>query len=221
MKKIICSFITLFCLLCAVTVNAAQLSKDTAVAVMDFGTRPGATPAEISLNNAEYTSSEYIIIRLLERNCFNIMDKDFVMNSLNAENIKTTGIIDPDTAKKIGALLNTKYIIYGNVVNVSLGENEMQLLGIGGNVCTIKARMMARVMDVDTGNILMIAKGEGESKSSYVNLALGNDVFTAPVIAFGTIGVTQESVHNAIKKAAYDTVDNLILRLFKEKKPKK
>ena len=39
----------------ALTANCfAAVSKDATVAVMDFGTRPGATPAEININNAEY-----------------------------------------------------------------------------------------------------------------------------------------------------------------------
>ena len=36
---------------------AAAIAKDANVAVMDFGTRPGATPSEININNAEYASS--------------------------------------------------------------------------------------------------------------------------------------------------------------------
>ena len=36
---------------------AAAIAKDANVAVMDFGTRPGATTSEISINNAEYTST--------------------------------------------------------------------------------------------------------------------------------------------------------------------
>ena len=107
---------------------AAVIAKDANVAVMDFGTRPGATPSEININNAEYASSEYIINGLVNKHCFNIMDKDMVMQQLKAENLTTVGLIDPDTAKRIGDLLHTRYIIYGNVTNVSISDTGTELM---------------------------------------------------------------------------------------------
>lgn len=186
---------------------AAAISKDANVAVMDFGTRPGATPSEININNAEYASSEYIINGLVNKHCFNIMDKDMVMQQLKAENLTTVGLIDPDTAKRIGDLLHTRYIIYGNVTNVSISDTGTQILtNIGGgvNVCTVKAHVIARVMDVETGDILMAVKGDGKSKSSFVKLHAGNGLTGMKVLKIGTVNVTMDSVHNAIAKAAED-----------------
>lgn len=186
---------------------AAAIAKDANVAVMDFGTRPGATTSEISINNAEYTSSEYIIIGLVNKHCFNIMDKDMVMHRLQEKQLKTVGLIDPDTAKRIGDLLHTRYIIYGNVTNVSISDTGTQIMtNIGGgvNICTVKAHMIARVMDVETGDILMAVKGDGKSKSSFVKLHAGNGLTGVKVLKIGTVNVTMDSVHNAIAKAAED-----------------
>lgn len=186
---------------------AAAIAKDANVAVMDFGTRPGATPSEISINNAEYTSSEYIINGLVNKHCFNIMDKDMVMHRLQEKQLKTVGLIDPDTAKQIGSMLNTRYIIYGNVTNVSVSDTGTQILtNIGGgvNICTVKAHVIARVMDVETGDILMAVKGDGKSKSSFVKLHAGNGLTGVKVLKIGTVNVTMDSVHNAIAKAAED-----------------
>lgn len=186
---------------------AAAIAKDANVAVMDFGTRPGATPSEININNAEYSSSEYIINGLVNKHCFNIMDKDMVMQQLKAEHLTTVGLIDPDTAKRIGDLLHTRYIIYGNVTNVSISDTGTQIMtNIGGgvNVCTVKAHVIARVMDVETGDILMAVKGDGKSKSSFVKLHAGNGLTGVKVLKIGTVNVTMDSVHNAIAKAAED-----------------
>lgn len=186
---------------------AAAIAKDANVAVMDFGTRPGATTSEISINNAEYTSSEYIINGLVNKHCFNIMDKDMVMHRLQEKQLKTVGLIDPDTAKRIGDLLHTRYIIYGNVTNVSISDTGTQIMtNIGGgvNICTVKAHMIARVMDVETGDILMDVKGDGKSKSSFVKLHAGNGLTGVKVLKIGTVNVTMDSVHNAIAKAAED-----------------
>lgn len=191
---------------------AVAIAKDANVAVMDFGTRPGATPSEININNAEYASSEYIINGLVNKHCFNIMDKDMVMKQLKAEHLTTVGLIDPDTAKRIGDLLHTRYIIYGNVTNVSISDTGTQIMtNIGGgvNVCTVKAHMIARVMDVETGDILMAVKGDGKSKSSFVRLHAGNGLTGVKVLKIGTVTVTMDSVHNAIAKAAEDVATRM------------
>lgn len=191
---------------------AVPIAKDANVAVMDFGTRPGATPSEININNAEYASSEYIINGLMNKHCFNIMDKDMVMQQLKAEHLTTVGLIDPDTAKRIGDLLHTRYIIYGNVTNVSISDTGTQIMtNIGGgvNICTVKAHMIARVMDVETGDILMAVKGDGKSKSSFVRLHAGNGLTGVKVLKIGTVTVTMDSVHNAIAKAAEDVATRM------------
>lgn len=86
--------------LLGICTSAFAIDRNSEIAIMDFGTRPGATEAEIILNNAEYVTSEYIIDRLVDDKCFLVKEKDFVMGQVNDASISTVGIIDPDTAKK-------------------------------------------------------------------------------------------------------------------------
>ena len=211
MKKIIGLFVSL--LLFMQSAYAGMPGNEAAVAVMDFGTRPGATTSEISIQNAEFTSSEYIINHLVDRQYFTVKEKELVMDHLKRNNLKTTGLIDPDTARYIGSLLGVRYLIYGNVANVSVSETGTQIMtNIGGgiNICTVKAHMVGRMMDVETGDILMAVRGDGQSKSSYVNLQAGNNLAMVHTVKIGTAKVTQDSVHNAIKKAAENMADNMI-----------
>ena len=231
MKKIIGLFVSFLFL--SQSVWAGLPTKTDNVAVMDFGTRPGATTSEISIQNAEYTSSEYVINRLVDRGYFTVKEKELVMEHLKQNNLKTTGLIDPDTAKYIGNLLGVRYLIYGNVANASVSETGTQIMtNIGGgiNICTVQAHMVGRMMDVETGDILMAVRGDGKSKSSYVNLQAGNSLATVHTVKIGTAKVTQDSMHNAIKKAAEIMVDNMIVaaggepapdRKFKPKKDSK
>ena len=195
---------------------AALPTQGAEVAVMDFGTRPGATTSEINIHNAEYTTSEYVINQLLKRQFLIVKDKDLVMQQLKAQNLKTTGLIDPDTAKQIGNMLGVRYIIYGNVANVSVSDTGTEILtSIGGgvNVCTVKAHMVGRMMDVETGDILMATRGDGASKSSFVKLHAGKNLINAQVVTIGTKKVTMDSVHNAIQKGAEIMVDNMLQTL--------
>ena len=138
LKKIV--MLTLLVLSNAFAAQAAMIEKDAVVAVMDFGTHPGAASSDIALANAEGTTSEYVIARLINDGKMVVMDKENVRNQLEANNVKLTGLIDPDSAKVIGDVLNCQYIVYGNVNDVSVSNTGTRMLGpVGGNVniCTL------------------------------------------------------------------------------------
>ena len=182
MKKTIIAL--LMTALLGICTSAFAIDRNSEIAIMDFGTRPGAT---------------------VDDECFLVKEKDFVMGQVNDASISTVGIIDPDTAKKIGALLKVKYILCGNITNVSLSEAGGSLGVAGLTKNTVQAHIIGRVMDTDTGNILYMTKGTGKSASTYTKVK----GVVGGTIRFGTVQVTQDSVHNAIQKAAYAMVDEL------------
>ena len=203
MKSMVTAFLIAFTMFSSAF--AATIEQGAKVAVMDFGTHPYAVTIDINILNAGKAAHEYILQRLFESQKMDIMAAQ-----LAAENLNTTGLIYHDTAQKIGKILGVDYIIYGNVNDVTLSEIGTQV-GIGGvNVCTVKAHIIARIMNVETGEIISMAKGEGKSKSSFVKVQ-GGEVLTVEV---GNTKVTQDSVHNAIQQAAFQTVDVLIGRLY-------
>lgn len=215
MKSAVAAFLIVFTMFSSVF--AATIEQGAKVAVMDFGTHPHAVTIDINILNAGKAAHEYILQRLFESQKMDIMDRTMFEAQLAAENLNTTGLIYHDTAQKIGKILGVDYIIYGNVNDVTLSEIGTQI-GIGGvTVCTVKSHIIARVMNVETGEIISAAKGEGKSKSSFVKVQ-GGEVLTVEV---GKTKVTQDSVHNAIQKAAFETVDVLIGRLYGDSKKSK
>lgn len=202
-----------FCVLCSeVSAKRAvvnnRVDTQATIAVMNLGTRPGAVPSVININGAGMTSSEYLISTLSNSGCFQIMENDLVIDKIAELGIKTDGVIDPDSARILGEALKSKYILYGNVTGVTVKNNSTNIVFAGVNVCAVKAYIIARLMDVQTGEILVACKGEGRSSSSYTQGAL------MPVTVYiGTSKVTQESVHNAVQKAAKAAVDDLLSQL--------
>lgn len=214
MKKIF-SLICMLCLYCFSVHAAPLIGANPTIAVMDFGTHQGAATLDVELANAEGTSAEYILARLVEDGRYDVKDVDFVKQTLHEQGIKTVGIIDPRQAKQIGELLGVRYIVYGNVNDVSASQTGtnavLPVQQIAGSVTvhTVKAHIIARVMDVNTGFIIAAVKGEGLSRSSYTDISA-----LKAAIKLGTETVTQESVHNAIQKAAFATADILSSKLF-------
>ena len=192
---------------------ATPLADTSAVIVTEFGIHAGAATADLSVLNAGKAASEYIITALVRDGRFLVIDQSLVGRELKNENVNAVGIIDPDTARRIGGLLHARYLIYGNVNDITFSDTGVQMnTALTGSVAvgTVKAHIIARMMDVTAGDIVMAAKGEGVSKSSYTKagtVALGT-------IAIGTKTVTQDSVHNAVQKAAEDAVKILVKRLF-------
>lgn len=187
-------------LLTAQVAFAATIERGATVAVTDLGVHSGTSDPDVNLLNAEAASSEYVIARLVATNNFDVKERSLVYDAL--KNLNMLGLIDPDGAKKIGDVLNVRYLIYGNVTDVSIGVEKALV-----NVTTVKAHIVLRIMDVDTGKILTAARGEGTSASSLV----GDENF----FYIGTVKVTQTAVHNALQKAAFQAVDILNERLFK------
>ncbi len=194
------------------TVASAGIVETAKIAIMDLGTHEGAVPFDINIFNAGKASSEYLIQRLFEVGKFNIMDRTLVEDKIRAANLNTTGLIDPDTAKKIGEILGAEYLVYGNVNDVTLSETGASTAGVGLDISkiTVKAHLIVRVMEVKTGKIISAAKGEGKSRGSFVRIK-GTPV---AVLEIGRTKVTQDSVHNALQQAAFQTVDILIKRLY-------
>lgn len=197
---LICSAI----LLTFTSVEAALIEKGSSIAVMDLGVHKGTSDPDVNLLNAEKASSEYVIQRLAATNNFNVKDRTLILNVLQKFNM--LGLIDPDTAKKIGEILGIRYIVYGNVVDVSVAVEKALV-----TVNTVKAHLIIRIMDIETGNILMAAKGEGSSASAFIGDSEKNFFF------IGTTKVSQTAVHNALQKAAFQAVDILNERLFRVK----
>lgn len=191
---------------------SAEIVENSKIAIMDLGTHEGAVPIDINIFNAGKASSEYLIQRMFQVGKFNIMDRTLVESQIKAANLNTTGIIDPDTAKKIGEILGADYLVYGNVNDVTLSETGASTLGIGLDISsvTVKAHIIVRVMEIETGKIIGAAKGEGKSKGSFVRIK-GGPVITLEI---GRTKITQDSVHNALQKAAFQTVDKLVSQFY-------
>ena len=204
--------IPLLIVFCLFTHTSAAIVETSNIAIMDLGTHEGAVPFEINVFNAGKASSEYLIQRLFEVGKFNVMDRTLVEDKIRESSLNTTGLIDPDTAKKIGDILGVDYLVYGNVNDVTLSETGGSTGGVGLDISkiTVKAHIIVRVMEVKTGKIIGAAKGEGKSRGSFLRIK-GSPV---AVLEIGRTKVTQDSVHNALQQAAFQTVDKLIKQLY-------
>ena len=207
MKKIFC-LITFLSVMFANIFASAE--EKPLVAVINFGQYDGAVTDALVIYNVGAMSADYIIQALVESAYFQVVSTHDLQSSPERQDVKLSGIIPPSTARKIAAVLGIKYVLYGNVSGISGSSTSLEVIGSGGTVHTVRAQVIARMMEVETGEIVAVVKGVGSSKSSLIKV--GEE--TVGYFKIGTTTVSQVSVHNAVKKASYSMVQMLLERLY-------
>ena len=129
MKKIC----LLICLLLMMNVSCALAKEHVPVTVMDFSLPQGISSAELALDGSYTGVGDFIIKELLTDKRFNLVDKALYSAQLVDENVRTVGIIDQESTRKIGKIMNVCYIIYGNVTELGNDTNENGIIGYGNN----------------------------------------------------------------------------------------
>ena len=190
--------------------NFAAASDKPKVAVMDLDEFNGAFTSELNTDNVGAMASAYIAAKLADDKRFTIISRKIFKEQLDEKNLQISGLITPKKAAEIAKILNIDYLIYGNVDNVDGIEKVFDVKLNGGKFHELKAYLIVRMMDVKTGQIIAVAKGEGISKST--EFKGGKDALT---IKIGTTEIPQICVHNAMKKAAENVAYKLMERFPK------
>lgn len=206
MKK----YILIFYILLIINTPKAFAEQIYSVAVMDFSLPQGISSVELAGDGSFTNVSDCIINELFKDNHFEVKDKEIYASQLAREKIKTSGIIDQKSAQRIGELMGIRYIIYGNVTALGDNKNTNEIKGIGLDMYNVNAKITLRMMDIQTGKILIAVRGEGRSESSSVKVSLKDDYG----VNIGVNKVSGINAYNAIKKATINAVERLKNKLF-------
>jgi curli biogenesis system outer membrane secretion channel CsgG len=163
---------------------AAQKPK---VAIMDFGYATVKTSVAAIFGTDEDIGkgiSDLLITQLLDGGQFRLIDRSALDKILKEQNFSNSDRADPATASKIGGLLGVDDIIIGDITTFG---NDDKHIGAGGGGGTWYGRggvggigvnknktiveITARIINVNTGEILASVTGHGEVQKS--GLALG------------------------------------------------
>jgi curli biogenesis system outer membrane secretion channel CsgG len=144
-----------------------------------------------------------LITSLVNSDRFTVVERnpEVIQNMLEEQKMGLSGIVDAATAAKVGKMLGAKGVIIGEVSEFGIRKTGA-FVGIGGTK-TITTRVVidARMVDVETGRILMAAPGIGTSSTNTSGVALSYE--------FGTAGFDETTIGIATRKAV-----NQIVRKF-------
>lgn len=176
------------------------------VAVVDFGQLSGAMTGKLNTDNVGAMCWDYIVEALVDSGKFYLMSRELVAEKLAEEKLDGSGIIPPSMLRKIGEILEVDYLIIGNVYGVGGDQTVLEIASNGAKINSVKACLIARMVEVSTGKIVAMAEGRGESKSSLVKVGKKDFGF----LTIGTKKIPQVSVHNSVKKAAISLVEDFL-----------
>lgn len=192
------------------TALAAKIENNAKITVLNFGTLNNSKINGLNLNETEKALYDYAVECLTDSKQFEVIELS--EEKLKSHNINPVGIISLDEVKLIGDLLKIKYIICGKLLNITADETDVQIIENGLALHAVRAQIIVTMIDTETGRIIVATKGEGKSQSSLVKVGTAG----IGIVTIGTKSVTQDSVTQSLKKATKQSIDNLIIQLYKK-----
>jgi curli biogenesis system outer membrane secretion channel CsgG len=122
--------------------------------------------------------ADLIVTSLVKDGTYSVIERKKLDAILQEQNFSNSDRANPTSAAKIGKILGVNAIIVGSVTQFGLEDKSLSLGGIGGtwrglgagNVGTKKGKAQvvvdARLVDVNTGEILAVGTGTGVSQRS-------------------------------------------------------
>ena len=117
--------------------------------------------------------ADIVINDLVEDGSFRVIERRAINDILAEQEFSNSNRADPSTAARIGKLLGVDAIVIGSITEFGAEKKESTIGGIGGgwggfggakvgkSEGKANVAINARVVDIETGEILAVARGEG------------------------------------------------------------
>jgi len=198
---------------------AAAGGRKPRVAIMDF------EYATIRDNARAYFGSDIdvgkgvadlLVTYLVKDGSYSIIERKALDKILAEQNFSNSDRADPNSAAKIGRLLGVDAIIVGSITQFGNDTKNTGIGGVGGGLGRIgiggfgqkqsKAivGLSARLVNIDTGEIMAVAEGKGESKRTSTSVSGGGGSwggFGAGGVNFGASDFQNTIIGEAVKEA--------------------
>jgi curli biogenesis system outer membrane secretion channel CsgG len=145
----------------------AQGAKRVSVAVMDFDF--GTLDHWWGQYDLGKGMADQVVDALVNDGSFRVIERKKLDTVLAEQDFSASDRADPSAAKlsKVGKVLGIRYIIAGSITKFATesrgGAVRVKGIGLGGKKAKSEVNLTARLIDTTTGEILISAKGHGES----------------------------------------------------------
>ncbi len=222
-------FVALFAAALSTSVLLGQQSEKRKVAVLDFnyGTVMTSVQAVFGTNqDIGKGISDMLVNQLVNDGTYRVIERNALDKILKEQNFSNSDRADANTAAKIGRILGVDAIITGDITQFGRDDQNKNIAGgalshwgakygVGG-VGTKKAKAVveitARLIDVNTAEILASVQGHGESQRSGTDLLGGGGSWGGAgggSVDMGSSNFGQTIIGEAVKQAVTQLGSNL------------
>ncbi len=208
--------------------NAQTASKRRPrIAVMDFDYATVQTvSASVFGTNVDIGKGivDLLVTGMVKDGSFSVIERKALDKIMAEQNFSNSNRADPNSAAKIGKLLGVDAIVVGSITEFGNETKKTNLGGAGGNWhgmglgglghsnSKANVAITARIIDVDTGEILGVADGKGQSARSSTSMLGGGGNwhgFGGGNADFGSSDFQQTIIGEATKQAVDQLSTNL------------
>jgi curli biogenesis system outer membrane secretion channel CsgG len=209
--------VALLVVFAATVADAQERKKRIAVFDFDYATVHSSVAAIFGQDvDVGQGVSDLLVTTLVKDGSYSIIERAALDKLIAEQNFSNSDRANPSSAARLGKLLGVDAIIIGSITQFGTETKNTNLGGVGGgwggfglggigrkNSKAIVG-LTARMVDVDTGEILAVAEGMGESKRSSTSLLGGGGRWTGygrGRVDFGSSDFQETILGEAVKEA--------------------
>jgi curli biogenesis system outer membrane secretion channel CsgG len=218
MKRIL-FLATLAVFVCATATTAAAQARKRRVAIMDFDyatVHSGVSAIFGQDVDVGKGIADLLVNYLVKDGTYSVIERKALDKILAEQNFSNSDRANPASAAKIGKMLGVDAIIVGSITEFGNETKNTKVGGAGGGLggfglggfghkkSKAIVALNARLVDIDTGEILGVAEGKGESSRESTSLLGGGGNwhgFGAGGADFGSSDFQNTIIGEAVKAA--------------------
>jgi len=209
-----------FILLLAASSAVAQDKKLVAVLDFDYGTVRSAVQAYFGTDQDVGKGISLLLEqKLVQDGKFRVIDRNSLDKILKEQNFSNSDRVDPSSAAKIGRILGVNALIVGAITQFGrddkhlgaggggYGLGRFGVGGIGKKESKAVVDVTAKLIDVNTAEILAVVTGAGESKRGGFTLGGGGGGWTGGgggAVDMGSSNFSNTILGEAVRAAVDD-----------------
>ena len=143
------------------TVPASAQGAKPRVAIMNFeNTSTGSYWGD----NLGAAAADELTTQLVQSGQFTVVERAKLESILSEQDFGASGRVNAATASKIGQVLGVQLIFTGSITQFSVERKSIGFRGIGGSYSNAESKLDVRLINSETGEILMAAEGQGNKR---------------------------------------------------------
>lgn len=115
-------------------------------------------------DNLGAAAADELATQLVQTGKYTVLERRELASILQEQNLGATGAVTPATAAKVGKLLGVQLILTGSITAFSIKRTSIGLRGIGGTYANAESKVDARLVNTETGEVMVVATGQGNKR---------------------------------------------------------